>query len=267
LPQTAATRRSLQFPAVILATALIALLIARDASQWRNFRWTAFWHYSANISIWCVLLAVGVVYVAYAIRALRWRVLAGWNHASALRLFSPTIIGFTAIALLGRAGELARPWLISAREQVNFESQVLVWGVERLFDTAAALALIGITLIGKSESLPYLSAFRTAGIILVVVVAALTDLPTGDVEDGAFARHVVLHADIEMLAGGIEDAARPLGGEVVQGGDADAAVTHLVIILAVGQAVPQVVVVRRLERGFGIFVQDLVARAWLGSSR
>jgi len=172
LPQPAATRRSLQFPAVILATALIAVLIARDASQWRNFRWTAFWHYSANISIWCVLLAVGVVYVAYAIRALRWRVLAGWNHASALRLFSPTIIGFTAIALLGRAGELARPWLISAREQVNFESQVLVWGVERMFDTAAALALIGIALVVNSESLPYLPAFRIAGIILVIAVAA-----------------------------------------------------------------------------------------------
>jgi len=183
LPQPAATRRSFQFPIAIVATALIVVLIARDASQWRNFRWSAFWQYSANISIWFVLLAIALIYAAFAVRALRWRVLAGLNEGSALRLFPPTVIGFTAVALLGRAGELVRPWLISAREQVNFESQMLVWGVERLFDTAAALALIGIALVVNSESLPYLQAFRIAGIILVVAVAA------GTVAVALLARH------------------------------------------------------------------------------
>jgi uncharacterized protein (TIRG00374 family) len=172
LPQPIATRRSFQVPIAIAAGALIVLLIAREANQWRHFQWSAFWRYSANISIGSVLLAIAAIYAAYAIRAVRWRLLAGFHEGSTLGLFAPTIIGFTAVAVLGRAGELVRPWLISAREQVSFESQMLVWGVERLFDTAAALALIGTALLMNSKSLPYLQAFRIAGLILVAIVVA-----------------------------------------------------------------------------------------------
>lgn len=156
----------------LLAAALIVLLVAREADQWRNFHWSAFWRHAANISVMRVLIAVAAIYIAYAVRAVRWRVLAGITDTSAFHLFSPTIIGFTAVALLGRAGELVRPWLISSREQLTFESQMLVWVVERLFDTATALVLIGAALLATSSGLPHVAAFRTVGAIALAFVMA-----------------------------------------------------------------------------------------------
>src|SRR4029453_18369264 len=85
--------------------------------------------------------------------------------------------------------------------------------------------------------------------------------PAGDVEDDALAGDVVLDADIEVAAAGVEGAFGSLGGQVIQGGDADAAVALEVGVGAVGQAVPQVVVVGALQVGdrLGVLVEDPVA--------
>ncbi len=44
------------------------------------------------------------------------------------------MIGFTGLALLGRPGELIRPYLIAKQEKLPFSSQIAVWAVERIFD-------------------------------------------------------------------------------------------------------------------------------------
>src|SRR5262245_28128618 len=67
-------------------------------------------------------------------------------------------------------------------------------------------------------------------------------LPAGDVEDRSVAAGVVLDADVEVLAGGIEEPAGPLGVEVVQRADPDAAVRQRVVVAAVVEAAPEVVV-------------------------
>ena len=36
--------------------------------------------------------------------------------------------------MLGRAGEMIRPYIIAKKERLTFTSQVAVWGVERIFD-------------------------------------------------------------------------------------------------------------------------------------
>jgi uncharacterized protein (TIRG00374 family) len=154
------------------AAALIVLLVAREASQWRQFQWSAFWRYASSVSAGWVVAAVAAIYGAYVVRAVRWRVLAGFEHSRTLALFPPTVIGFTAMALLGRAGELVRPWLISTREQVSFESQALVWVMERLFDTAAAVVLVAAGLASSSRALPYVESFRSIGVIALLAVLA-----------------------------------------------------------------------------------------------
>jgi glycosyltransferase 2 family protein len=45
-------------------------------------------------------------------------------------LVSPTLIGFTGLALLGRAGEFIRPYLIARRTDLPFSSQLAAWAVE-----------------------------------------------------------------------------------------------------------------------------------------
>ncbi len=62
------------------------------------------------------------------------------------RLLSATIIGFTAITLLGRPGEFVRPYLISLQERVPFSSQISAWVLERIYDLLIALAIFGFAL-------------------------------------------------------------------------------------------------------------------------
>jgi hypothetical protein len=85
---------------------------------------------------------------------------------------------------------------------------------------------------------------RQASVVVSVVSMGIVDIPTGDVEDSAFAGHVVLNADVEVLSRGVEDATRPFRRDVVQRSDPNAAVAHQIVVLAVRQAVPEIVVVR-----------------------
>jgi len=67
-------------------------------------------------------------------------------------LLSATILGFTAIAVLGRPGEFVRPYLIAAKERVPLASQLAAWMLERVFDLLMALILFGFALSRVSGS-------------------------------------------------------------------------------------------------------------------
>lgn len=92
--------------------------------------------------------AVAFGLATYYVRALRWAVLLKpvQPHPSMGRLVSATIIGFTAITLLGRPGEFVRPYLISVQERVPFSSQISAWVLERIYDLLIALAIFGFAL-------------------------------------------------------------------------------------------------------------------------
>src|SRR5262245_26028275 len=83
--------------------------------------------------------------------------------------------------------------------------------------------------------------------------------PAGDVENGAESGGVVLDADVEVLAGGVEEAASPLRVQIVERPDPQAAVAQQVSVTAVLEARPRVVVLRPLELGLAVLVDDPVA--------
>src|SRR5207245_8181380 len=93
-------------------------------------------------------------YATFSARALRWAVFLNplrprpgmWN------LVKATIIGFTAVTLLGRPGEFVRPYLISVKEDVPLSSQLAAWFLERMFDLLFALAIFGYGLSRLSAS-------------------------------------------------------------------------------------------------------------------
>jgi uncharacterized protein (TIRG00374 family) len=95
-------------------------------------------------------LAVSLIPIAgtYIGRALRWRVfLAPLKRKPSFRnLLTATVIGFTAIALFGRAGEFVRPYLIAIKEKVPISSQVSAWVLERVFDLLMAILVFGLAL-------------------------------------------------------------------------------------------------------------------------
>ena len=91
-----------------------------------------------------MFLGVALIYLAYLLRAMRWKIFLRPVRRR-LRdpgLLTPTIVGFTGLALLGRAGEMIRPYLIARHENLSFASQVAVWAVERIFDVGGFALLL-----------------------------------------------------------------------------------------------------------------------------
>lgn len=86
--------------------------------------------------------------LSYYARVWRWMVMLRplAPDVSPWRLFSATVIGFSALVLFGRPGELVRPYLIAREAQVPLMSQIAAWLLERLYDTLTLLAIFGYAL-------------------------------------------------------------------------------------------------------------------------
>ena len=129
--------------AVVLVAALIFYRLRGTTFQWGLFLETfqrIDWRWLAASILLMLLTYVG--------RALRWDVMLRplGRTPGFWRLTSDTAIGFTAVVLLGRAGELVRPYLISLSAGVPFSSQVAAWLLERMLDLLAVLLIFGFAL-------------------------------------------------------------------------------------------------------------------------
>lgn len=126
-----------------LAAALLFWRLGGAEFQWDQFRTT----FTQLDPAW---LALGIVLVlcTYAGRALRWQLMMRPFAPGArfTKLLSATIIGFTGVVLLGRPGELIRPYLIAVREKTPFSSQMAIWLLERIWDLLIVLAMFGFAL-------------------------------------------------------------------------------------------------------------------------
>lgn len=172
-------RRVLIFVLVFVALAALVYLQFRT---WKSFDWGVFLVETQRADPWKLLLAVGLVYSVYFLRALRWKIfLRPVAEASLASLTPPQFIGFTGLALLGRPGELIRPYLIARKQGLSFASQIAVWMVERIFDMGAVAVLLAVVLFsGGLAALPYfeqnpatLDGVRNAGYILIAGVAGV----------------------------------------------------------------------------------------------
>jgi uncharacterized protein (TIRG00374 family) len=140
------------------AAGLLALAAAAYlALSWREqaFDWKAFWTTFRRLDPWYMAGAVGFALSTYVGRALRWRVLIRTQTRSPNvgKLFVATAIGFTAIVLFGRPGEMVRPYLIAKTEKLPFSSQLGAWLIERIYDLLMALFIFSFAL-AKVHSIP-----------------------------------------------------------------------------------------------------------------
>lgn len=166
----------------ILGMSLVLLfLFYLQYRHWRIFDWGTFWSQTHRIKKLHVLHGIALIYLGYGMRALRWKIFLKpvRPKTRTIDLVSPTLVGFTGLALLGRAGEFIRPYLIARRTDLPVSSQVAVWGVERIFDIGAftVLMLLAIFLPSALPSIPhpeYYLRFREIGFVLTAVVAATT---------------------------------------------------------------------------------------------
>lgn len=162
-----------------ITTAIVVLILGTlvyvQFRHWRTFNWHQFWEQTKGINLWMILIAVGLTYFVYFLRAIRWSIfLKPTKHVPVSRLIAPQIVGFTGLALLGRPGELVRPYLIARRENLSFASQLAVWAVERVFDIASVALLLGLNLAlsgGRYKRYPMVGHAGFAMLAIAVVLS------------------------------------------------------------------------------------------------
>ena len=164
--------------ALAIAFAFLAALMYIQFRTWKNFDWELFLSQTHNVSKFHILHGVALIYIAYVLRAVRWKIFLQpvRPEASSFRLIAPTVIGFTGLALLGRPGELIRPYLIAKRERLPFSSQLAVWAIERIFDIGGFtfLFVLAAFFAKAPRRLEHHAIFQQVGLILTLLVVGLT---------------------------------------------------------------------------------------------
>jgi glycosyltransferase 2 family protein len=99
-----------------------------------------------------ILTAVGCIYLAYVFRAARWAYLLRHNKkVSPFKLLGTQVIGFTAVALIGRVADPVRPYLVAKKTNLPLSNQFAVYIVERLFDAGTMALIFSIALVVLSN--------------------------------------------------------------------------------------------------------------------
>lgn len=140
--------RRKQIITLLVIFVILAALVYLQVREWRKFDWKALHLYATELNWWMVLEGVVLVHLADFFRASRWKIFLRPTRPEVdwKTLIAPQYVGFAGLALLGRPGELVRPYLIAHRVNESFPSQMALWFVERAFDTFAVAIIVGIDL-------------------------------------------------------------------------------------------------------------------------
>jgi len=170
-----------RYVAYAVVAAILAALIYMQFRTWKDFDWPTFWSQWKQLRPRHIVQAIALIYLHYFLRALRWKIFLRpvRSEVSAIRLISPTLIGFTGMALLGRPGELIRPYLIARRTNLTFSSQMAAWAVERIFDICAFTVLLVFAIFLPGTALHFLPpdvyhGVEIFGLLFLVLAVAIS---------------------------------------------------------------------------------------------
>ena len=153
---------------------------ARGLFHFGDFSGEKLLHALSDANFFLLAISGIAIYGCYGLRALRWQVFQRnlgpsrfWN------IYAMTLAGFSAVFLLGRAGEPLRPLLLARKEKLPVSGIFGIYVLERLFDAAstAVIAAIGLLLfqshaqIGETTS-KLQTAAKTTGLLLFAGVLA-----------------------------------------------------------------------------------------------
>ncbi len=95
-----------------------------------------------------LVLATGCIYAAFVFRSMRWAVLIRHQmRVPLLSLLGTQVMGFTAIALIGRVADPVRPYLVARKTGLPLSTQLAVYVVERLCDAGSMALLFSVAMI------------------------------------------------------------------------------------------------------------------------
>jgi len=197
-----ASQRKLLIAVGLFAVIAVLAYRSRGAVSLEGFDWRRLGEAVRDARWSLLLLSLAAIYVCYWLRAWRWtRLSRHVGYASTWSVFQDTVMGFTAIFLMGRAGEPVRPWLIARRERLPAASMFGIYVVERVFDVAVTVALTALSLVFLPELLrarpdtprnaaasSYLPLLQKAGFVFLVgLLAAVLLLVYLRASDGGWA--------------------------------------------------------------------------------
>ena len=154
----------------------------------RTLNWSEVRTAVSNANGYMLLAATLIISFAYLIRAFRWGAFLrplGGSHLS--HLFAATTIGFGAVFLAGRAGEVVRPVVLPMRDTtVRPSASFVTIVVERIYDLVAVVLMFAINLIWFRPPAGLQSDFNR---VRLVGIALLTVAVLGVIALGWFRKH------------------------------------------------------------------------------
>lgn len=98
---------------------------------------------------WLLAAATALTMATYAIRAVRWRALLDPVRPGVPvnSLLAATSLGFSAVFVVGRTGEIVRPVALSSKEHIRPSASFATILVERIFDMVTAVTFFAVPLV------------------------------------------------------------------------------------------------------------------------
>lgn len=143
MSNTQSYRKYIEFAALCLLASILLWWFGRDLN------WNEVGRAVGNSDPYLLGSAILIICLAYLFRAFRWgALLRPLSGARLADLFAATTIGFSAVFLVGRAGEFVRPVVLSMRDpRVRPSASLVTILVERIYDLTAVVLLFAANLI------------------------------------------------------------------------------------------------------------------------
>ncbi|HUJ32152.1 MAG TPA: lysylphosphatidylglycerol synthase transmembrane domain-containing protein [Candidatus Acidoferrum sp.] len=181
-------RSARRYLLLLLAVAALAFFLYkfRNSIAIQGFSWSVVAESIRHARLELLFLALVTIYGCFAVRALRWMRFSrtlGKTHFG--NVYGATLMGFSCMFLLGRAGEPIRPVLIAKKDGLPIPPMFGVYVLERVSDMAATAVLAGSALLlferrglmpGSND--PMMTAARSAGVFLLVFLIAAVSFLT-----------------------------------------------------------------------------------------
>jgi len=162
------TRKYVEFGALCLLAVAILWWFGRSLN-WAEVREAV-----SHANLYLLGLAAAIISLSYLFRAARWgALLAPLSPASLKNLFIATTVGFGAVFLVGRAGEVVRPAVLPMRDpNIRPSASFVTILVERIYDLFAVAILFAANLLWFTPPANAAVEFGRVRIVGLVLLAA-----------------------------------------------------------------------------------------------
>jgi uncharacterized protein (TIRG00374 family) len=176
-----------RFRRILIALLILAGVVAlayhsRHKIHLADFTWKRFIASVGQANVPLLLVCLVGIYGCYALRAVRWQRFCKYvGPTTFANTYAGTLMGFTSIFILGRAGEPVRPLILARKDRLPVSSMFGIFFLERFCDFSAAAALACLALLvfpnrlsDAGADMNWVYSARRGGWLLLAAMVGLT---------------------------------------------------------------------------------------------